>query len=238
MQYFYCIIKSKKNDEFGNIGIDGKKVYTTSYKDLCAVVSEMKNGADTEVLEEGITHQKVIERVMQKYDVIPLAFGHASKSEVQVKRFLVDYYAKLKMLFKKIEGRKELGIKASWKMNEIMKQIVESHDRIRILQKQVTALPEEKSYYLKIRLGQLVAEELKARGEAIAGEIFGDLKQLAAEAKMNNTLSERMILNAAFLVSKDNEAKFDEKVNEIEKKHPELILKYVVSPAYNFVSIR
>lgn len=236
-RYLYCILESKRAEEFGEIGIGGSKVYTVTYKDLGAVVSNLSGEDSIEVLKEGITHQKVVEEVMKKFTIIPMGFGQVPKSEEEVKAFLAEHYDELKELFRKIEGRIELGVKASWKMDHIIKEIVNSNDRIRILQKQISSLPEEKTYMLKIELGELVAQELKTRGEALAGEIFNSLKLLAVEAKMNKPLNDKMILNTAFLVARDKEGQFDRIVNEVEGKYPELTLKYVVSPPYNFVTI-
>lgn len=243
-RYLYCIIESKKDDTFGDIGIassrrinSSSQVYTMSYKDLSAVVSNMFGPEPREVLREGITHQKVVEEVMKKYEVLPMRFGQVPKSQDEVKGFLSGCYDKLKELFRKIEGKVELGLKASWKMDMIMKEIVNSNDRIRILQKHISSLPEGKTYMLKIELGELVAQELKAHGEALAEEIFNSLKPLSVDAKTNKPLNDKMILNAAFLVPRDTERHFDETVNEIEKKHPELIMKYVLAPPYNFVNI-
>lgn len=236
-RYLYCIIESKKNEEFGEIGINGSKVYAVIYKDLGAVVSNSLGEDPIEVLSEGITHQKVVEEVMKKFTIIPMSFGQVPKSEEEVKGFLAEHYDELKELFRKIEGKVELGLKASWKMDKIMKEIVNTNDRIRIIQKQINSLPEEKSYYLRIELGKLVAEELKAHGQALAEKIFDSLKLLAVDAKTNNPLNDKMILNAAFLVPKDKEGHFDKTVNEIEKKYPELTLRYVVSAPYNFVTI-
>lgn len=236
-RYLYCIIETKKQEDFGKIGIAGSDVFTINYKDLGAAVSNSLGEDSIEVLEEGITHQKVVEEVMKKFTIVPMSFGQVPKSEEEVKAFLAEHYDELKEMFIKIEGKVELGLKASWRMDKIMKEIVNSNDRIRILQKQISSLPEEKSYYLRIELGKLVADELKANGERIAEKIFNSLKLLSVEARMNKPLNDKMILNTAFLVSKDKEGHFDKVVNQIEKKYPELTLRYVVTAPYNFVNI-
>jgi hypothetical protein len=48
-----------------------------------------------------------------------------------------------------------------------------------------------------------------------------------------------MIMNAAFLVSRDQEQDFDAKVKAIGGRHPHLTFKYTGPwPPYNFVNIR
>jgi len=65
------------------------------------------------------------------------------------------------------------------------------------------------------------------------------LGPIACKSKANNTISDRMILNAAFLVDKNREPEFDREVNRLdeEKGHLEMF-KYVgPAPPYNFVNL-
>jgi len=236
-RYLYCIIQSKKEQKFGPIGIKGEEVYTVHYKDIAAVVSNSKE-KNYEVLEEGITHQKVVEAVMDDFCTIPMGFGQVPKSEEDVKGFLIENYAELKNQFRKLENKIELGLKVLWKMDAIMRAIVSSNDRIRILNKQISSKPKDSTYKLRIELGKMVAEELERRGKRVASEIYRRLDGISAESKMNKPIGDEMILNAAFLVEKDKEKEFDERVNRIEEDYGDkVMLKYVISPPYNFVGL-
>jgi hypothetical protein len=47
-----------------------------------------------------------------------------------------------------------------------------------------------------------------------------------------------MIINAAFLVEKDKEAEFDQKVQELDARYSDKIkFKYVGTPPFNFVNL-
>lgn len=236
-KYFYCIIESMKPENFGEIGIDGSDVYTINYKDLGAVVSDASNSS-YEVLRQGVIHQKVVETIMKKYTIIPMSFGQVPKTKDDVKGFLSENCTEIKKMFEKLNGKIELGVKVSWKMDKILKELIESSDRIRILDKQIKAKTPEKAYPLKIELGKRVTDALNEKGRKIVNDIYGSLSRLAAESKENKTLVENMILNAAFLVEKEKEKEFDEKMNEVEKKYGDKVtLKYVLSPPYNFVTL-
>ncbi|MFA5772545.1 MAG: GvpL/GvpF family gas vesicle protein [Thermoplasmata archaeon] len=236
-KYFYCIIESMKPENFGEIGIDGSDVYTINYKDIGAVVSDASNSS-YEVLRQGVIHQKVVETIMKKYTIIPMSFGQVPKTKDDVKGFLSENCTEIKKMFEKLNGKIELGVKVSWKMDKILKELIESSDRIRILDKQIKAKTPEKAYPLKIELGKRVTDALNEKGRKIVNDIYGSLSHLAAESKENKTLVENMILNAAFLVEKAKEKEFDEKMNEVEKKYGDKVtLKYVLSPPYNFVSL-
>ena len=125
--YLYCIIESKQDDNFGTIGIKRSEranaqseVYTINYKDLSAVVSNFIGREAIDVLREGITHQKVVEEVMKKYEVLPMRFGQVPKSQEEIKGFLTENYDEIKDLFRKIEGKTELGLDyvRSWEQGQ------------------------------------------------------------------------------------------------------------------------
>jgi hypothetical protein len=236
-RYVYCIIESKREENFGSIGIGKSEVYTVHYKDIAAVVS---NSLDTtyEVLEEGLTHQRVIEEVMRRFTVIPMGFGQVSKSEEEVKAFMREHYGILRALLRKLNGKVELGVKVLWKMDSIIREIVASSDRIRVLNRVIQSKSANEIYPLKIELGKLVAEAIAKKGEVISSDIYRSLEPLSVESKKNPVIGDQMILNAAFLVEKNKEKEFDEKMNELEAKYGEMVtLKYIVSPPYNFASL-
>jgi len=233
-RYVYCIILSRKEQNFGPIGISGEDVYTVHYKDIAAVVS---NSGDKsyEVLEHGITHQKVVETVLKDFYIVPMGFGQVSTEE-DVKAFLNEDYYKLKGILTKLEGKVELGLKVMWKMDAILREIVASNDRIRILNKQISSKPKQSTYQLRIELGRMVAAELEKRGKRITSEIYKKLGAISVDSKENKQLSDAMILNAAFLVENEREEEFDEMVNTIEDEYREKVdMRYIVSPPYNFV---
>ena len=66
-----------------------------------------------------------------------------------------------------------------------------------------------------------------------------NLSSLAIETKTNNIYGERMIINAAFLVEKDKESEFDQKVQELDAKYGDVVkFKYVGTlPPFNFVNL-
>jgi len=236
-RYVYCIVPAKNERSFGPIGIDGGDVYTAHYKDIAAVVSNSIEN-NYEVLEEGITHQKVVEAVQRDFCVVPMAFGQVS-TEGDVKTFLSRNYYTLKGLFTKLDGNVELGLKVLWKTDAIMREIVASNDRIRILTRQIRGKPEDRTYHMRVELGKMVAEELERWGKRIASEVSKRLSALAVDGKENKPLSDEMILNASFLVEREKEQEFDAMVNRLEEEYGDRVtMKYVVSPPYNFVNLR
>jgi hypothetical protein len=236
-RYVYCVIPSKSEQNFGAIGINGEEAYTIHYKEIAAVVSNATENR-YEVLEEGITHQKVVEAVKSDFCLVPMAFGQVS-TEADVRAFLSKNYYELKGILDKLDGKVELGLKVMWKMDAILREIAKSNDRIRILNKQISSKPKDRTYQLRIELGKVVAKELEKKGKHVTAEIYKRLRPLSVDSKENKLLSDEMIVNAAFLVEREKEKEFDAMVNRIDDEYGEKVnMKYVISPPYNFVNLR
>ncbi|HWC77535.1 MAG TPA: GvpL/GvpF family gas vesicle protein, partial [Blastocatellia bacterium] len=71
-------------------------------------------------------------------------------------------------------------------------------------------------------------------------EVYSVLRDAAVASRANKPIGDKMIMNAAFLVERDREAEFDQKVKEIAARYEgKLSFKYSGPwPPYNFVHIR
>jgi hypothetical protein len=235
-RYAYAIIPEKKDVTFGEVGIDGANVYTIHFRDAAAVVSD-SNEKTFEVLDYGIPHQAVLEKVMDRYNLIPMSFGQTA-TESDIKMFLSRNYPKLKMYFAQLEGKRELGLKVTRKIDTTIQEIAATNLKIRAMKKQIQGKSLEKTYRQRLILGTSVARELEKRGDRIATDIYTRLRGISADSRLNANLSDEMILNAAFLVEKKRENEFDALVNRLGEEYGDLNLKYVYAPPFNFVNIR
>jgi hypothetical protein len=90
-----------------------------------------------------------------------------------------------------------------------------------------------------MQYGRLVDAALQALSERYLAEIFETLRDVAVASRANKPIGDKMIMNAAFLVSRDKEQAFDQRVKEIGARFDKLTFKYTGPwPPYNFVNIR
>ena len=138
-----------------------------------------------------------------------------------------------------MEGKKELGLKAIFKEEIIYKDILERYEDIRILKEKIALLSPERTYSQRMEIGRMVEASLQNEREICKKEILDSLIPLAEDYKVNNTYGDIMILSAAFLVNKDKEPEFDQKVEEFNTKYCDKIkFKYVGTiPPFNFVNL-
>ena len=235
-KYVYCIALSKMNQDFGTVGINDEEVYTIHFKDLAALVSSSTEKL-YEIVDHGIAHHKVIETAAERFTIVPMAFGQVATEE-DVKAFLSSKYDDLKDIIDRLDGKVELGLKATWKMQAALSDIAVTSDRVRELKAEIGSKQENDTYSARIELGRIVREELEERGKRIASEIYQTLLPLAADSKINDPLRAEMILNSAFLVESAREEEFDKTVETIEGRFGDKIsFKYVSSPPYDFVDL-
>ena len=242
-KYIYCIIETKgQPQQFGPIGIGGRgdEVYAICFDDMAAVVSNSPIKKYSVARENLIFHECAIEEVMKTYGVLPVRFCTIAEDENKVRKILEKEHDRFFSLLKDMEGKKELGLKAVFKEEAIYKEILADYDEIRMEKEKMAKEPPSAHAHQKLmQIGKMVEAALEEEKAKWKEELLSGLVPLALEVKTNNTYGERMILNAAFLVEKTNEAAFDMRVNELAEKYGDkMTFKYVGTlPPFNFVNL-
>ena len=68
---------------------------------------------------------------------------------------------------------------------------------------------------------------------------FEQLRDVSVASRANKPIGDKMIMNAAFLIARDQESAFDARVKQIATRFDKLTFKYTGPwPPYNFVNIR
>lgn len=112
--YVYCIIpwdRSEHKHSFGNIGIENSEVFIMPLGDIAAVVSNVPFKEYEPSESNARVHIQVITLVMEKYTVLPMAFGMVFKNKEILQKVIEKISDDLKKSLKKIEGKVEFGLK-------------------------------------------------------------------------------------------------------------------------------
>jgi hypothetical protein len=239
-KYLYGIIAADEARNFGPIGIGSQEVETISYGQLSAVISSVPLGKYELSKENLLAHQRVLERVMSEYTLLPVKFYTVGANAEEIRRMVEQQYRKLLFLLRDLEGKVELGVKAAWRdMREVLREVAKAHTEIRRLTDKTAARPSRPTYAQRIAIGEMVEAALEARRAGEAEEILIGLRRLAVDHRLNRTIGERMLLNAAFLVDRAREPEFDGEVDRLDHRHGGQIKFTYVGPVppYNFVNI-
>lgn len=244
-KYIYGIIKAKQKRDFGPIGIGdrGDLVHTLHFQDLAAIVSNSPVVKYHVTRDNSIAHQQVLEVAMQEFTVLPVRFCTiAEVEEAIIEKVLKSRYQEFIDLIKDFEGKIELGVRCFWTdMNDVFAEIVEANEVIKALKETLLReTNEQKKYAGQIKIGQLVKKTLEEKKKREAEELLEVLKPISLDFRENRVLGDMNLVNAAFLVAKERETEFDQKMQELEKLYGQRKkLKYIGPvPPYNFVEVR
>jgi hypothetical protein len=176
---------------------------------------------------------------MRSYTVIPMSFGTVFKTREDIIELLRSAYDAFRDVLNKMQNKFEFGLKVLWDRDQIVQEIEREDENVRRLKDEIAG-QKGSTYFARMQYGRLVDATLQLRSEQYVAEIFHALRDVAVASRTNKPIGDKMILNAAFLVSRDAEAAFDARVKEIGQKYERrLAFKYTGPwPPYNFVNIR
>jgi len=240
LKYVYCVIKSERPLSFGAIGIglEPAEVHTVLYRDIAAVVSQTPMAVQDPTRDNVLAHQRVNETVMRQHTVIPMSFGTVFKTSDDIMELLRSAYDAFNDVLNKMQDKFEFGLKVLWDRDQIIREIEEEDEDIRRLKGEISSQTGS-TYFARMQYGRLIDSALQARSERYVMEIFEGLRDVSVASRSNKPIGDRMIMNAAFLVTRKLEQAFDIRVKAIGQRYDTLTFKYTGPwPPYNFVNIR
>ena len=211
VKYVYAIISSSGNNDFGEIGIENTgRVYTINYNDIAAVVSDSQVKEYDLNEDNCLSHMRIVTQIMEQNTVVPMSFGMVFKDQETLLAILKASYEVLRQALDGLDNKVELGVKVI-----IPKTVMQSPD------------------------GPFGG---KSREEFIkeCGSHFLDaLNKVAVNSSEGKLFSDRLVLNASFLVERDKIGEFVEVLEAVDSKYQFLKTQYSGPwPPYNFCQIK
>ncbi|MFD5813326.1 GvpL/GvpF family gas vesicle protein [Streptomyces sp. NPDC127038] len=191
-------------DGLEGVGPSAAPLRTVTAGTLCAVVSDAPDELRPKRRDIG-RHQEVQQRLLTDGTVLPLRFGYTAPDEDAVKEALEtradDYADRLR----RVEGCSEYNLKASQDEDTLLREILTQSETARELNDAIregTAPPDA-----PLRLGELVAGEIRARQEALASGVIEALRPFAREIDSSPPTGTDF-LSVSFLVGSDQDELF------------------------------
>ena len=221
------------------MGNRGDLVTSLHYRDLGMVVSTSPEAEYDSSRRNMLNHTKVLEEVMEHQSILPVRFDTIAPSRDKAYKLLESRYDELISELARIDGKVEMGLKALWFEGIVFEEILVDRSDIRQLRDSLQGKSPDRTYYERIKLGELV--EAAVRDKRLHDEqmIMDALRPLAVDSRVNETYGERMILNAAFLVERVREPELDAAVQALDEQMKTRVLFRYVGPVapYNFVNL-
>ncbi|MBW4442974.1 MAG: GvpL/GvpF family gas vesicle protein [Plectolyngbya sp. WJT66-NPBG17] len=238
--YLYGIFPAPGPENLELQGLDQKPVQTQVVDGFVFLYSEAKQERYLASRRNLLGHEKVLEQAMQAgyRTLLPLQFGLTIDTWETVSDELTAPHSEhLNRLFEKLSGHREVSVKLFWDSAEELQALMAQDAELRAKRDSL----EGKSLSMDeiVRIGQAIEQAMSDRREAIITAFQTTLNPMAVEIVENDSLTEAMIYNAAYLISWELESEFSEKVEWLDRQFEgRLKIRYNDFTApYNFAQI-
>ncbi len=240
-KYIYGIIEEPEPRRFAFPGVGDAEVYTTNLQKLAAVVSDTGFEEIDPTRKNVRAHTISQDELLKSYTLLPMGFGMIANSKDDVLKILEKNYQALMDELKRLGGKVEVELKVFWDQEAMIKELQGENEELARLKAKINAAPSPiEAQRLLTEAGQMVeriALDWKAK---YADRVYTLLKGLSIDARLNNPLGVKNILNASFLVERARESDFQKEVFKLDSQYQGKVnFKYVGPLApYNFVNVR
>jgi hypothetical protein len=235
-------------------GFGSQPTYLIPFQDIFAVVSDVPEDVFSQehidvniknmdwIAENGQIHEQVVDAVMRTTTIIPMKFCTILKTQALVEAMLEEKYADFKYNLAHLRDMSEVSIKVYYDAAHFRKEIMGASEELKKLEEEASHKKPGAAYMVR----QKIDAELKYRiGQTLAADkkgIFKKIQARARESKQNELLSKNltgkdMLLNAVFLVKKQDVRQFKSGIQHIQTEYNglEFTILGPFSP-YNFVA--
>jgi len=240
--YLYGVIPAGGPNCFGPIGLNGGEVRAVG-EDGIAMVAGAAGVADfsrlgaEKALQHLAEHQRVLEQVLAEVPVIPVRFGTVASDDAQIAGILRAGKAEFTRALARLGGKVEMDVAASWvDLQAVLAEI--ANEGAVVAAKAEIAGGRKPTVAQGVRLGKLVKELLDRKRENIAARLVVALRAQWPDVIVNPTQDDSMILSAAVLIGRREEAQFDQTIGQLNRAYENRLNFRSVGPlpAYSFAT--
>ena len=202
--YLYAVVQATEDHEYGEIGIDEKRVHLVTDTHLGAVVSDFGGGKIRPERRHIAAHQAVLKRIMAEDTPLPIAFGMVADSAKGIRRILARNRVAFTDHLQHVHGRVEMGLRVAWDVPNIFEYFVSVHEDLRTARDQIVGVQERHvpSQEDKIEVGRLFEQCVQEDREKQTARVEARLASCCVEIKRNPPRNEMEVMNLACLVER------------------------------------
>lgn len=220
-------------EHMSGVGDPARPVRILKEGELAAVVSDAPEDLRPK-RRELLAHQNVLAEVGAADCVLPMRFGSVAPDDDAVTAVLAERAEHYKERLRALDGRVEYNVKANHDEEAVLHRVMAGNPEIRALA-EANRQAGGGSYDDKIRLGEMVAEAVRAQ-EAEDGVALQRALEPAADAVSVGPESTGWLANVSFLVQRDAAGNFMAALDRVREDMPHLEVRLNGPlPPYSFV---
>lgn len=205
---------------------------------VAAVVSDVPVDRPLGTRDDLMAHESVVDTVAGATTILPMRFPAVVEEQGVVDELLGPNEEYFLRVLEDLEGRVQYTLKGRYEQDVVLREVLEDDDEIRALQERVRTLPEDASYYDRVKLGELVVAALERRREDDAAELYERLDALAVAVVPHQPAQPEDVIDAAVLIDRADVDAFGQAVEALGEAWSGRIRFRLLGPLapYDFVA--
>lgn len=234
--YIYAITAAdhpRNLEGLKGVGDPAGELRTIATEKLSAVVSDAPEDLRAK-RRDLAAHQAVLEALLADGATLPMRFGLVGPDDDSVESVLEENEGAYAERLSELDGCLEYNLKVSREEEDLLREIITDSEEISRLREVTQENPMAQEE--KVRLGELVSQEVQARQEADGKALVAQLADVAQRQAVAEP-TQTHFLNASFLVRRDEAAAFSQAVTEEAERRGDAysLSLYGPLPPYSFV---
>jgi Gas vesicle synthesis protein GvpL/GvpF len=237
--YVYGVAPAGACRRISTRGVEAARVRTIEHADLAALVSDLHGDALT-AAREVRAHWRVLDEASESCTVLPVRFGTVMDEDDAVREQLLEPGGEqLVALLRELDGRIQLTLKADYDERQLMRDVLQESQAVFTLRERLRSVPAEAGYFERIRLGEMVADQVAHRRAEDTRIAIETLEPLAVAMREEQVTHTDAAFNLSFLVDRNRQEEFNKGVRALAEKLGDRVdLRYVGPlPPYSFADI-
>jgi hypothetical protein len=214
------------------------RVWTVEHGDVAAVVGDVPEDRPLGTRADLLAHERVVDGLAEVTAVLPMRFPAVVEESGVVEELLAPNHDRFAADLAELEGRVQFALKGRYQQDVVVREVVEGDDEIGALSERVRELPEDASYYDRVRLGELIVAALEKRREEEAAQMLERLRPFAVETVPHTPAQPDEVVDAAFLVERTKQQEFEDAVENLGRDLDGRVRMRLLGPLapYDFVT--
>lgn len=238
--YVYGIVSGDAEvpEAVRGLGPSGE-VWRVGYRELAAVVSDVPTDRPLGTRGDLLAHDSVVDAFAAVTSILPMRFPAVVDERGVNDELLAVHYDQFVAALAGLAGRVQFSLKGRYDEEVVLREAVEGDGEIEALRAEVRELPEDASYYQRVRLGELVVGALEARRAVDSAQILQRLEDVVVAAAPHEPAQPEDVVDVAVLVDRGEQETFESVVEDIGKDYIGRIRLRLLGPLapYDFVAV-
>jgi hypothetical protein len=236
--YVYGLVAADTElpDDLTGLGPSGK-VRLVAHERVAAIVGDVPTDRPLGTRDDLLAHEAVVDGVAATTTVLPMRFPAVIEEEGVVEELLAPHQDRFLRALEQLEGTVQYTLKARYEQDVLLREILEEDEGARELQERIRGVPEDASYYDRVKLGELIVKAFEQRRDVDAADIVERVGPYAEEVSTTTPAQPEEVVTAAFLVRRDAAERFEQEIDELGADTADWLRLRLLGPLapYDFV---